>query len=74
LNYKGGQLPQKNNLPKPRQTLPIYQDQRVVTDSAIDSHIKKQRKKLADLLPAQELLHSVYGAGYRYDPQDRVVD
>jgi two-component system response regulator BaeR len=67
-------LPQKNNLPKPRQTLPIYQDQRVVTDSAIDSHIKKQRKKLADLLPAQELLHSVYGAGYRYDPQDRVVD
>ena len=67
-------MPQKNNLLKPRQTLPIYQDQRVVTDSAIDSHIKKQRKKLADLLPAQELIHSVYGAGYRSDPQDRVVD
>ena len=52
----------------------IYQDQRIVSDRTIDSHIKKLRKKLADLLPAQELIHSVYGAGYRYDPQNRVVD
>jgi len=52
----------------------IYQDQRIVSDRTIDSHIKKLRKKLADLLPNQELIHSVYGAGYRYDPQDRVVD
>ena len=74
MNYKGDQLPQKNNLPKLRQTLPIYQDQRVVTDRTIGSYIKKQRKKLADLLPAQELIHFVYGAGYRYDPPDRVVD
>jgi two-component system response regulator BaeR len=52
----------------------IYLDQRIVSDRTIDSHIKKLRKKLADLLPDQELIHSVYGAGYRYDPQDRVVD
>jgi two-component system response regulator BaeR len=52
----------------------IYQDQRIVSDRTIDSHIKKLRKKLADLLPDQELIHSVYGSGYRYDPQDRVVD
>jgi two-component system, OmpR family, response regulator BaeR len=52
----------------------IYQDQRIVSDRTIDSHIKKLRKKLTDLLPNQELIHSVYGAGYRYDPQDRVVD
>jgi len=52
----------------------IYQDQRIVSDRTIDSHIKKLRKKLADLLPDQELIHSVYGAGYRYDPQNRVVD
>ena len=52
----------------------IYQDQRIVSDRTIDSHIKKLRKKLIDLLPDQELIHSVYGAGYRYDPQDRVVD
>ncbi|WP_262964152.1 response regulator [Methylobacter psychrophilus] len=52
----------------------IYPDQRIVSDRTIDSHIKKLRKKLTDLLPNQELIHSVYGAGYRYDPQDRVVD
>jgi two-component system response regulator BaeR len=52
----------------------IYQDQRIVSDRTIDSHIKKLRKKLTDLLPDQELIHSVYGAGYRYDPQDRVAD
>jgi two-component system, OmpR family, response regulator BaeR len=52
----------------------IYQDQRIVSDRTIDSHIKKLRKKLSDLLPDQELIHSVYGAGYRYDPQDRLID
>jgi two-component system response regulator BaeR len=52
----------------------IYQDQRIVSDRTIDSHIKKLRKKLADLLPDQELIHSVYGAGYRYDPQNRLID
>ncbi|MGR8929641.1 MAG: response regulator [Gammaproteobacteria bacterium] len=46
----------------------IYRDQRIVSDRTIDSHIKKLRKKLEDLLPTQELIHSVYGAGYRYDP------
>jgi len=52
----------------------IYQDQRIVSDRTIDSHIKKLRKKLSDLLPDQELIHSVYGAGYRYDPQDIAAD
>jgi len=52
----------------------IYQDRRIVSDRTIDSHIKKLRKKLTYLLPDQELIHSVYGAGYRYDPQDRVID
>lgn len=48
----------------------IYPDQRIVSDRTIDSHIKKLRKKLADLLPEQELVHSVYGAGYRYEPEN----
>jgi two-component system response regulator BaeR len=52
----------------------IYQDQRIASDRTIDSHIKKLRKKLIDLLPDQELIHSVYDASYRYDPQNRVVD
>jgi len=45
----------------------IYQDQRIVSDRTIDSHIKKLRKKLEELASKQELIHSVYGAGYRYE-------
>jgi two-component system response regulator BaeR len=52
----------------------IYDDQRVVSDRTIDSHIKKLRKKLAELRPEEELIHSVYGAGYRYEPARREAD
>lgn len=52
----------------------IYPDQRIVSDRTIDSHVKKLRKKLAELLPGQELIHSVYGAGYRYEPPAETPD
>jgi two-component system, OmpR family, response regulator BaeR len=39
-----------------------------VTDRAIDSHIKNLRRKLARQLPGLELIHSIYGLGYRFDP------
>ncbi len=52
----------------------IYQDRRIVSDRTIDSHIKKLRKKLAELLPGQELIQSVYGAGYRYEPHKECDD
>lgn len=45
----------------------IYPDQRIVSDRTIDSHIKKLRKKLDVLFPGQEVIQSVYGAGYRYE-------
>ncbi|MTW22919.1 response regulator [Allochromatium palmeri] len=49
----------------------IYRDHRVVSDRTIDSHVKKLRRKLTELLPDQELIHSVYGVGYRYEaPED----
>ncbi|MGR9099527.1 MAG: response regulator [Gammaproteobacteria bacterium] len=48
----------------------IYSDRRIVADRTIDSHIKKLRRKLAQLLPDRELIHSVYGAGYRYDAEE----
>ena len=35
----------------------IYNDGRVVSDRTIDSHIKKLRKKIADVLPDVELIH-----------------
>lgn len=45
----------------------IYDDHRIVSDRTIDSHVKKLRRKLDELLPAHELIHSVYGVGYRYE-------
>jgi two-component system response regulator BaeR len=45
----------------------IYRDGRIVSDRTIDSHIKKLRRRLAELLPDLELIHSVYGVGYRYE-------
>ncbi|MDA8428893.1 MAG: response regulator [Geobacteraceae bacterium] len=47
----------------------IYPDQRIVSDRTIDSHIKNLRKKLASLSPDTDIIHSVYGVGYKYDPQ-----
>ena len=46
----------------------IYDDHRVVSDRTIDSHIKKLRRKIADAAPDHELIHSVYGVGYKFDP------
>ena len=46
----------------------MYHDQRVVSDRTVDSHIKKIRRKLATVLPDRELVHSVYGLGYKYEP------
>jgi two-component system response regulator BaeR len=45
----------------------IYSDRRVVSDRTIDSHIKKLRKKLHELDPEHDYIHSVYGAGYRFE-------
>jgi two-component system response regulator BaeR len=49
----------------------IYTDHRVVSDRTVDSHIKKLRRRLAELEPAQELIHAVYGVGYRYEERER---
>lgn len=46
----------------------IYSDRRTVCDRTIDSHIKKLRKKLSEAGADLELIHSVYGAGYKYEP------
>jgi two-component system response regulator BaeR len=47
----------------------IYTDYRDVSDRAVDSHIKNLRRKLDAALPGRELIHSVYGVGYRYEPE-----
>lgn len=48
----------------------IYQDHRIVSDRTIDSHIKKLRRRLTELYPQRELIHSVYGVGYRYEERE----
>lgn len=45
----------------------VYSDNRIVSDRTIDSHIKKLRKKLLEILPNQELIHSVYSVGYKFE-------
>lgn len=48
----------------------IYPDQRIVNDRTIDSHIKKLRFKINKILPGRELIHSVYGVGYKYEEEN----
>jgi two-component system response regulator BaeR len=45
----------------------IYPEQRIVNDRTIDSHIKKLRRKIAEVAPDEELVHSVYGVGYKFE-------
>jgi len=47
----------------------IHDDFRDTTDRAVDSHVKNLRRKIARARPAGSAVASVYGAGYRFDPQ-----
>lgn len=46
----------------------MYSDYRVVSDRAVDTHIKNLRRKLQAAAPGLEVIESVYGLGYRYAP------
>jgi two-component system, OmpR family, response regulator BaeR len=45
----------------------MYRDERVVADRTVDSHVKKIRRKIAAVLTDREVVHSVYGVGYKYE-------
>jgi two-component system response regulator BaeR len=45
----------------------IYADHRIVSDRTIDSHVKKLRRKIAAACTDEELIHSVYGVGYKFE-------
>ncbi|MDR5897538.1 response regulator [Halomonas vilamensis] len=47
----------------------MYRDNRIVSERTVDSHVKKLRKKIADVLPEQDIIRSVYGVGYKYEPE-----
>ena len=46
----------------------VHEDFRDTTDRAIDSHIKNLRRKIGKLRPQGSAIVSVYGMGYRFDP------
>jgi len=48
----------------------LYDDGRAVTDRTIDSHIRNLRRKLEAAAPGKNLIRSVYGAGYSYEPDE----
>ena len=45
----------------------IYNDNRIVSDRTIDSHVKKLRQKIEALKPEEQYIHSVYGIGYKFE-------
>jgi len=46
----------------------VYHDYRDVSDRTVDSHIRNLRKKLKELPLENDLIRSIYGAGYKFDP------
>ncbi|MGK0410911.1 MAG: two-component system response regulator BaeR [Shewanella psychromarinicola] len=44
-----------------------YVDDRIVSSRTIDSHVKNLRHKLAQASRQKELLHSIYGVGYKVE-------
>jgi two-component system response regulator BaeR len=44
----------------------MYSDYRVVSDRAVDTHVKNLRKKLAAVTGNDDMIKSVYGLGYRF--------
>lgn len=44
-----------------------YDPDQDVSDRAIDSHVKNLRKKLKNVHSGGDLIHSVYGMGYRFE-------
>ncbi len=47
----------------------VHDDFRDTTDRAIDSHIKNLRRKVDAVRPQGSGIVSVYGVGYRFDPE-----
>lgn len=45
----------------------LYQDDRIVTDRTVDSHVKNLRRKLDAVSKDHEMIRSIYGVGYRFD-------
>lgn len=47
----------------------MYRDHRIVSERTVDSHVKKLRRKISEVWPEREVIRSVYGVGYKYQPE-----
>lgn len=45
----------------------MYSDYRVVSDRAVDTHIKNLRRKIQEVSGAEDMIRSIYGLGYRFE-------
>jgi two-component system response regulator BaeR len=45
----------------------LYADHRIVADRTVDSHVKNLRRKLQKAREGDDLIHSVYGVGYKIE-------
>ncbi|QTF92013.1 response regulator [Halomonas sp. BM-2019] len=48
----------------------MYRDHRIVSERTVDSHVKKLRRKIGEVWPEREVIRSVYGVGYKYQPEE----
>ena len=44
-----------------------YSDGRIVSDRTVDSHVKNLRKKVNAIMGSEDLIHSIYGVGYKVE-------
>jgi two-component system response regulator BaeR len=51
----------------------LHEDQRAISDRAVDSHVKNLRRKLQQVQAGEEVIRSIYGVGYRYDPHPEMT-
>ncbi|WP_211474109.1 response regulator [Collimonas humicola] len=45
----------------------LHDDYRPVTDRAVDSHIKNLRRKLEPFFDGRNVIHAIYGVGYKFE-------
>jgi two-component system, OmpR family, response regulator BaeR len=47
----------------------LYLDHRIVSDRTVDSHIKNVRRKFEECEIGSDPIRSIYGVGYKYEPE-----
>ncbi|WP_136069270.1 response regulator [Modicisalibacter radicis] len=48
----------------------MYRDHRIVSERTVDSHVKKLRRKIAEVWPERDIIRSVYSVGYKFQPEE----